>query len=328
MIFWKKIIEKCSDDERNQIKAWFEQHMHDGTVIDYMEDVLEEFVENEFCDEESLAQDLQWIDERIEQCGNATKCASTYSIIGGYKEDVLLRIELMEKHGATKNEISEYQKTHWNFTVIRNQAFRTAIESGKLDQAIAILEESKKLDEGDEYLLHTYSQNLIALYHDMGEHDKEIEERYYDLVKSQYTGINEYRELKKACTSEEWQKKRMRIISTKSDINLRCEMLADEKLISLLYKTVADSKSIDLLNKYGFLFVEDYSTEILETYKSYVIRLAEDACNRRRYEELTGYLRRMKKYKGGNKIINELVRDWTGQYATRKVMVDELQKVL
>lgn len=73
------------------------------------------------------------------------------------------------------------------------------------------------------------------------------------------------------------------------------------------------------------LLTEKYSVQILKVYTEFVESLADAACNRSRYNELTGYLKRMKIYEGGEEIVSELAGKWMTVYPTRKVMVQELQ---
>jgi len=91
---------------------------------------------------------------------------------------------------------------------------------------------------------------------------------------------------------------------------------------------VFDGGAMELLNQYAPLLRGNYSKEILERYKRHVVQLAEYARNRAAYRELTGYLDRMKRCNGGEQMIRELILGWMDQYSTRKVMMEELEKML
>ena len=94
-----------------------------------------------------------------------------------------------------------------------------------------------------------------------------------------------------------------------------------------LFDTIWKQKDkLSLLNKYGFALGDDYYKEILDFYSEFVSELAEAACNRARYDELSRYLMRMSQFKGGRQRVRQLALEWTGMYPTRKVMVEMLGK--
>ena len=88
----------------------------------------------------------------------------------------------------------------------------------------------------------------------------------------------------------------------------------------------ASKEALTLVNKYGFVMSDEYSERILDFYSEYVTGLAEVACNRSRYDELSRYLMRMSQYAGGKERVSQLVLDWMEMYPTRKVMCDMLRE--
>lgn len=127
------------------------------------------------------------------------------------------------------------------------------------------------------------------------------------------------------CTKKEWTSERRLIIDSRRDVDKKCEMLADEKMLDELFNTIWSQKDkLKLVNKYGVLLADIYSREVLEFYSSYVTMLAENACNRSRYDNLKRYLLRMSQYPGGETLAKCLSTEWIAMYPTRKVMIKEL----
>ena len=127
----------------------------------------------------------------------------------------------------------------------------------------------------------------------------------------------------------EWNKERVELIRSRTDTDKRCELLAEEKMLPELYNEIfKQNKKLNLLNKYGFLLAEDYSESILHEYHDYVSSVADYARNRSSYDELVRYLKRMQQYIGGKDMVRNLCREWIAKYPTRKVMVQELQKMM
>ena len=122
---------------------------------------------------------------------------------------------------------------------------------------------------------------------------------------------------------------RTELIYSRTDTDKRCELLAEEKMLPELFDEISkQSKKLSLFNKYGFLLVENYSEPILKEYCDYVSSVADYARNRSSYDELIRYLKRMQQYTGGKEMVRILCRDWIEKYPSRKVMVQELSKML
>lgn len=123
---WKSIVEHCGDTERKMIKEWFEQHCMDGTVIDYMEDVLVEFLDNELASDEEIAEQIKRLDKSINLSRGTGSCPTSYSAAGGPRTLLDERIECMRKLGASEEEIDAYRRSCWEFKEVKDYYAREA----------------------------------------------------------------------------------------------------------------------------------------------------------------------------------------------------------
>ena len=131
------------------------------------------------------------------------------------------------------------------------------------------------------------------------------------------------------CTGEEWGKERVILINSRKDPEKRCELLAEEKMLPELFKEISfQGEKLHLFNRYGYLLMESYSEPILQEYFKYVSSAAEYARNRSSYDELIRYLKRMQQYPGGSEMVRDLCKEWIAKYPTRKVMIQELRKMI
>ena len=163
------------------------------------------------------------------------------------------------------------------------------------------------------------------MYKSQNDVNSEKAERRENVIANQVVTIDEFRAYRRMCSKEEWEKDKIKIISSKKSIDKKCELLAEEKMFDKLFKLIWEQKDkLSLVNKYGIVLSELYSKEILDFYTDYVSELAQYACNRSRYDELIRYLMRMSQYQGGEKIARRLSAEWIAKYPTRKVMVQEL----
>lgn len=327
---WRDIIIKCPDDTYDYIREWFEENAASGIVYDFMDDYLCDFLKYELASKEELEEEIYNLDKVIEESKNKTECAKVYSCLYGYYTDALeLRIKLMKKLGATDDDVDKLRRQYWNFKNVREYFYSKAKQENDIEEQIHIIMESKIIDKDSEYRVHRYSEELIEIYHNLGDYDKEKKERYESYISYYEASIDEFRKYREMCTPDEWMVYRRNLIDSKKDIKKKCELLAEEKLLDELFETIWNqTEKLKLVNKYGFLLADNYSSEILNFYKNYVSKLAEVACNRSRYDELIGYLLRMRHYKYGNDLVISLCKDWSAIYHTRKVMVQELSKLI
>lgn len=327
---WQRIISECSIAEKERIKDWFIAHSKDGTVIDFMEDALKDFLKYELADGEGIQEEIAVLDQMIEESGKSNKCKTVFTQHYGYSiEAIELRMILMKKLGAREQEIDEFRRRHMHFQSVRKYYLRKAQEEGDSEQEIRLLRESKKLDADSSYSIHTYSERLINLYHMQNESDLEKAERREDFLLNQMATVEDLRAYRKMCSEEEWQKERSSLIESRRDIGKRCELLSEEKMIPELYEVISNAEQkLPLINKYGFLLAAQYSEQVLEVYRDHVKALAVNARNKSSYDELTRYLLRMQQYRGGNEMVRSLCLEWMVKFPTRKVMMGELSRFI
>lgn len=327
---WQRAVSDSSDEERVLIKNWFQQHSDDGTVVDYMEDTLQDFLRYELASKDELKEEIEHLDKLIEESGESGKCNSVFSSHYGYAiEAIELRMILMKRLGASEEEIDRYRRKHMNFQSVRKYYLKKAQEEDDAEEEIRLLKQGKKLDSESAYLVHSYSQRLIELYHEQKDYQQEKTERREDFLAYQLSTMEEFRSYRKMCSEDEWEKEKTVLIRSRSDIAKRCELLAEERMKPDLFELIFEQKNrLNYLNKYGFLLAEEYSGPILQEYFSYVSNIAEHARNRSAYDELIRYLKRMQQYAGGREIVQNLCKTWILKYPTRKVMVQELGELL
>ena len=328
---WQNIISECPTEVRDSIKEWFDIHSSDGTVIDFMEDYLQDFQRYELASREQLKKELAQLDQMVEACKEKTQCSTIYTTFYGYNiEAVELRIILMRRLGASEEEVDQYRRKYMNFRSIRKYYLQKAQQEEDVEKEMQLLLMSKQLDKNEHYLMHAYAQRLIELYQRQNNPEREKVERRNDLLSYTMFSLDDFRNYRRLCSAEEWKRERIKLIEAQNDNGRKCQLLAEEQLYDELFRLIMQEnqeRQIDHLNQFGFLLAEDYSEEILSVYREYVSQLASYARNRTSYELLTRYLLRMQQYTGGKELVEKLCETWIAKYPTRKVMVSELRKL-
>lgn len=90
-----------------------------GSVFDYMEEYLSDFLMNEFHDETLLRKKLAMLDEMIARAEGQTDCGEYWSAHYGYENNILKRLEIMRDLQYTEEDIRAYKEKNWRFAAVR-----------------------------------------------------------------------------------------------------------------------------------------------------------------------------------------------------------------
>ena len=323
---WKKILENCSEEEKNEMFSWFMSHLSCDYVVDYMEDYMEDFLTHEFQNREMLEKMLKDLDERIEMQTSSTDCGSTWSARYGYENNIIKRLELMERLGFSAEEIREYRRQHWRFSVVRELEIQENPNNGNLDEAIRILQESKILDKEYPGLIARYSEQLISIYETQP--DKEVYKKellYYVFECPQNNLVHIYK-LKKVCTDKEWDGYREKILKSPKNYNILYPFMEKEGMYEPMLECLKKETFIYNLDRYEKVLKEKFPEQVRDIYISYLRHEAERASNRNRYRELMKYLKKIRRYPRGKEKASEIAKNWRAVYYRRTAMMDEMQK--
>lgn len=137
--------------------------------------------------------------------------------------------------------------------------------------------------------------------------------------------IDEYRELKKLFSENEWIEKREEIIGKAGKEHLP-KIFNEEKMYDRLLESVKGSY-ISTLMTYDSVLGKLYPKEILEMYEKYLNSCAKRTADRKTYQSWVRTLERMKGFKGGKAAVERIISEWRTMYRNRPAMLDELSKI-
>lgn len=324
--FWGRILEHCKETEKKQIFTWFEKHQSDGTVIDYMEEYIRDFLMNEFHDQELLKKKLAMLDELIERAGDNGDCGSHWSLHYGYENNILKRLEIMKELGYPEEEIQKYKEKNWKFAAVRKLQIREYLEVGDNAAAIRLLAESKELDKSLSGLVAEYSKGLISLYQKEGMKEEYKEELIFQVLNCRQENLKFAEKLKEVCKEKEWEEYREKILASNSGWQIRYELLEKEGMYERLFQEIISSGSVSSLDQYEKILKKRFPEDLRNAYAEYVKNQAGRTSDRKSYKELIKYLKKIKKYPDGSRMANEIAKNWRLCYYRRTAMMDELRK--
>lgn len=323
---WKEILENCSEEEKNEMFSWFMSHLSCDYVVDYMEDYMEDFLTHEFQNREMLEKMLKDLDKKIEMQTSSTDCGSTWSARYGYENNIIKRLEFMERLDLPAEEIREYRRQHWRFSAVRELEIQENLDNGNLGEAIRILQESKILDKEYPGLIARYSEQLISIYETQTDKEAYKKELLYYVFECPQNNLVHIYKLKEVCTDKEWEDYREQILKRPKNYNILYPFMEKEGMYERMIECIKKETFIYNLDRYEKVLKDKFPEQVQDIYISYLHHEAERASNRKRYRELIKYLKKIRRYPGGKEKASEIAENWRAVYYRRTAMMDEMRK--
>ena len=286
-----------------------------------VQDFAEQAVFSRFSGEAFDRKKLEWVDRQI----TALEASGKQGYSGEYEMTQLLtrRFDLMKKLSRPKEEMDGFLARFTDYSDIRKLRIRQALDDGKTDEAIRLLKEGKSVDRNKYGLVAEYSQWLMDLYERQGQQEELLAELEYHVF-TLFGGMEMLSRLKEACTPAQWLEYRARYLSGKHIHKL--ELMESEGLWERLMEAVTATGSISTLDRYEAALKNRYPDEMLEAYVHILTKEAPVVSNRKQYQELAHYLKKLKRYPGGAERAAQLAEDWRTRYSRRRAMMEELKK--
>lgn len=319
---WREILGHADEALEKRIFQWF-MSLPSDFVINYM-DVLNNFVVENFHKPEQLQEKLQWLQGKIEEleAENPKSWHATYEI----PHWALVVVDIMKELGTPQEERIAYRNRYCQYSSIRKVEIQEFLEAGDYDNAIRVLQESKKLDTNSPGLLSNCSEKLIALFEKLGRQEDYQNELLYQVFECYQCDLTYIQKLKAVSTAEEWEQLREEILTAHTCQEVHYLLLEAEGLYERLMKEISQSNNIRVLVNYEKTLLPHFPDTVRNLYTAYVRETAEQTANRRSYAALMFYLKRLRACPGGEQTALAIAAEWKETYRRRSAMMDELKK--
>ena len=289
---WLELLVKVSLEEKRKMFDWFTSHL-DGSVIDYLEEYIEQIIMGEFEEKEYEQAKLDFIEDMI---ARLERKDSDWSRDYGVGKWAVRYLEMLQEKKASDEQIKEVCKRYWKNSSVRRYY-------------VDICTKKKEI-----YLLQ-------------GNRSAYIEQLWKLVLEHEPGNLELYRELKKQYTADEWLVKREEIFGKLPAYAHVERLYKEEKLYDRLLVYVLNSPGLYALQEYEKVLKKEYPEQILNKYKDEVSKMAVHTSDRRNYAHLVSLLRKMQQMKGGSKLVEQIVAKWKIKYKNRPAMMDELRKL-
>ena len=320
---WLELLVKVSAEEKKKMFDWFASHL-DGSVIDYLEEYIEQILMGEFEENEYEQPKLDFIEEMITRSECKESDWSRDYAVGKW---AVRYLELLKKKKVSEEQIKEICKKYWNNSTVRRYYIDICIKNKEYDHVLQVLDECILLDKQYRGLISEYSEKKKEIYLLQGNKSAYIEQLWQLVLEHEAGDLELYRELKMQYTEDEWVIKREEIFKNLPAYAHVERLYKEEKLYDSLLAYVLNSPGLYALQEYEKVLKKEYPEQILEKYKDEVNKMAIHTSDRKHYAHLVSLLRKMQQMKGGVKLVEQIVSEWKLKYKNRPAMMDELRKL-
>lgn len=320
---WLELLTKVNAQDKRKMFIWFTTHM-DGSVIDYLEEYIEQIIMEEFKEPEYEQDKLSFMEEMIEKAEKKDSGWSRDYAVGKW---TVTYLKTLEEKNAPEDQLEEICKKYWNNSGVRRYYIDRYFEKKEYDRVLQVLDESIELDKAYRGQVLEYNQKKKEIYRLQGNKSAYIEQLWKLVLEQSAGDLDIYKELKAQYSEKEWLIKREELFK-KLPANAHIDRLyKEEKLYDRLLAYVLKSSGLYAVQSYENVLKKEYPKQILSKYHGEVNKMASCTGNRKHYADLVALLRRMKQIKGGSEIVETIVEEWKIKYRNRPAMMDELSKL-
>lgn len=320
---WLELLTKVNAQDKRKMFIWFTTHM-DGSVIDYLEEYIEQIIMEEFKEPEYVQDKLSFMEEMIEKAEKKDSGWSRDYAVGKW---TVTYLKTLEEKNAPEDQLEEICKKYWNNSGVRRYYIDRYFEKKEYDRVLQVLDESIELDKAYRGQVLEYIQKKKEIYRLQGNKSAYIEQLWKLVLEQSAGDLDIYKELKAQYSEKEWLIKREELFK-KLPPNAHIDRLyKEEKLYDRLLAYVLKSSGLYAVQSYENVLKKEYPKQILSKYQGEVNKMASCTGNRKHYADLVALLRRMKRIKGGSEIVETIVEEWKIKYRNRPAMMDELSKL-
>ena len=195
---WKAILPRMTSEERHKMFDWFETNYRRRAVSN---EILDDFLFGDsapdaaFPEPEFLRRKLELLDAQI---GKAPE--DSYEM----RNYVSYRLDTMKKLSMNPDEIERYTWEHYKIQSVRERLVEEAIQENRLEDAVKILADSKKIDAKRPGLVDEYSEKLIELYRQLNRTEELRGELMFLTGNAQQQNLRYVKMLKDITPQEQW----------------------------------------------------------------------------------------------------------------------------
>lgn len=321
MTIWD-VLHECNQQEISHEKMlqWFMKTLN-GSVFDYMEEYLYEFMISHFKEIELLQIKFDFIQAKIQEKKEQLPEHSYFQY-----EIERFQIYCLQIMGERKDSIESIRKFagKLNSDSAKEKLAEIEMEYGNLDRAIEIYQLLAVKEDSNSWRKNQYRMILKDIYKTQGQTEKYFQE-LKSLVYHEIGNRALYEEYRAYFAPEKWQEERELLFAGlkigDSRANAWYEM---EGRYDLIMDNIEASTNTMYLQEYEKELRKRYPERCLTVLANAADWQAAHSSKRSQYRHIARYLKWMTAYPGGFEMAAQLAEKYRAQYPRRRAMLDEL----
>ena len=248
-----------------------------------------------------------------------------------------LKFEFLSS-GNRKEEAWELIEANKQYSELRKILVDEKINNKDFIKAVELCFEGIKIAEGKGHpgTVAEWKIKLLSIY-EQTNNIIELRKITENLFFEHYYEMKYYKKLKSTYPPEEWngvsesiieKVKNKNMTGSYSDANILAKIFVEENYKERLLNLMQINASyINFIDEYAKYLTSDYPDKILSFYEEGIKVLAKNT-GRNFYNEIAGYLKKMKKINGGEEKVNAIITNFQTLYKNRKAMIEILAKIM
>lgn len=314
---WSQILEQADLEEQREILHWFTAHY---ASLDLGKMFLDEYLYDAPWNDEIGQELLSFLDQQIQECIKNEN--SQYHL-----EDLIVyRVKWMARLGKSEEEQEQYFAQYHYLPKIREIKISQAKQSGDWATALALLEESREIDQDKPGLVAKYSAQIIEIYERTDNRESLLKELRNYLYEFRQGDLVYALKLKAMLTPEEWAAERDCLLNSTTMRSQIYPLLEQEQMYEELMQAIEKDTDIHALERYERLLKKSFGQRCLNVYVTHLQDAMGRAYNRKTYWSVIQTLKKVRKYPDGKVAAKSLADCWRAKYPRRTSLLDELSK--
>lgn len=271
---WEKIYQDCNVEFRQEMFNWFiEELQHSSTKSEYVESRIElifDFFRQNFDMSEFRAAKLALVNAQISElephCDDFLKL---YEL----EKWLLLKVDLIKLHDSD-TELENFYLENWQYDCLKRSYVDWLIAHKKYEEATQAIGQILEADDVNTRDRIYYYGCLKSIYAERGDNLR-YRNCLMELIQMGDQVVENFSAIKKMYDTEVWSEVCRKIIRQVPNACDRAFLYCKEKLYQELYDEVRQDQSRSLLQNYDRMLAQQYPSEILDLYKSFLNEEAE-----------------------------------------------------
>ncbi|MGX7173369.1 hypothetical protein [Enterococcus ratti] len=240
------------------------------------------------------------------------------------KKSRILSVKQMDILNYSKQQIQQAIQENWESPAVRLQYIDYLLQNKLYKEAEEVLKESIDLDSYLPQLVLQHRYSLKNLYQKLGKKEAYINQLTQLLIENESVDMNLIHQLKKACSSSEWEKIRnclFKELRNHLDIGL---FYSQEKRYDLLLDHVLETPGLTEVNRYFNLLKKQAPEALLQKYEYELRKMAHTTTTRFHYQKMALHIEEMAKLPNSMVSVQLLIKEIKKKYPRKKAMIQEI----